>query len=90
MNLHPRTLMADALITQHPGLDKVSERNVVYITNCIWAAVYRNVAEDSARNRLHPVTQSDIDGERQQLEPFKMHSVISEDGRFILSKCGII
>ena len=30
-----------------------------------------NVAEDSARNRLHPGTQSDVDGERQRLEPFK-------------------
>ena len=38
---------------------------------CVWAAVYRNVAEDSARNRLHPGTQSDVDGERQRLEPFK-------------------
>ena len=46
-------------------------KNVVYITNSVWAVVYRNVAEDLARNRLHPGTQSDVDGERQRLEPFK-------------------
>ena len=41
------------------------------VTNSVWAVVYRNVAEDSARNRLHPGTQSDVDGKRQRLEPFK-------------------
>ena len=46
-------------------------KNVVYITNSVWAVVYRNVAEDSARNRLHPGTQSDVYGKRQRLEPFK-------------------
>ena len=46
-------------------------KNVVYITNSVWAVVYRNVAEDLARNRLHPDTQSDVDGEQQRLEPFK-------------------
>ena len=38
------------------------KRNIEFITNCVWAAVYRNVAEDSARNRLH---QSNVDSERQ-------------------------
>ena len=33
--------------------------------------VYKNVAEDSARNRLHPGTQSDVYGEQQRLEAFK-------------------
>jgi len=42
-------------------------RNVVYITNCIWAAVYKNVAEDSARSRLYPGIQSELDGKRQRL-----------------------
>ena len=41
-----------------------TEKNVVYITNSVWAVVYRNVAEDLARNRLHPGTQSDVDGQR--------------------------
>ena len=47
------------------------EKCSIYITICVWAAVYRNVAEDSARNRLHPGTQSDVEGELQRLEPFK-------------------
>jgi len=46
-------------------------KNVVYITNSVWAVVYRNVAEDSARNRPHPGTQSGVYGERQRLKPFK-------------------
>ena len=50
-----------------PSLKKCS----IYITICVWAVVYRNVAEDSARNRLHPGTQSDVYGQRQLLEPFK-------------------
>ena len=45
-------------------------RNIVYITNCIWAVVYRNVAKDAARNCLHPCVQSNVDGKQQQLEPF--------------------
>ena len=32
---------------------------------------YKNVGEVSVRNRLHPGIQSDVDGERQRLEPFK-------------------
>ena len=45
-------------------------RNVVHITNNVWAAIYRSVAKDSARNCLHPGIQSNVDGERQRLEPF--------------------
>ena len=31
---------------------------------------YRNIAEDSERKHLHVGIQSDVDSERQQLEPF--------------------
>ena len=34
---------------------------------CVWAAVYRNAAEDSARNRLHSGMQSDVDSKQQRL-----------------------
>ena len=61
----------DVLPHQHIGMINLKRGYVVYIIDCVWAAVYRNVAEDSARNRLHPSTQSDVDGKRQQLEPFK-------------------
>ena len=74
---------------QHAEAAHHSRRNVAFITNCVWAAVYRNVAEDSARNRLHPGIQSDVEGERQQLKPSKKHCTISEDGRFISSKYGV-
>ena len=43
--------------------------NVVYITNCVWAVVY-SFAQDLAGNRLHSGIQSNVDGERQRLEPF--------------------
>ena len=65
------TREANVLPPQHIGSLTVRVGYVVYITDFVWAAVYRNVAEDSARNRLHPGTQSDVDGERQRLEPFK-------------------
>ena len=74
------TREANVLPPQHIGsltvrvgyvVSRVHGLLVVYITDFVWAAVYRNVAEDSARNRLHPGTQSDVDGERQRLEPFK-------------------
>ena len=61
----------EVLPSQHIGRIKESIGDVVYITDCVWAAVYRNVAENSARNRLHPGTQSDVDGEQQRLEPIK-------------------
>ena len=54
------------------------------MTNCVCATVYRNVAQDSARKRLHPGIQSDIDGERQQLEPFKNY-MFPKDGHFVSS-----
>ena len=47
-------------------ISKKFHRNVVFITNCVWAAA----AEDSQRNRLHTGIQSDVDGEQQRLEPF--------------------
>ena len=46
---------------QHTAQHAKEERNVVYITNCIWAVIYRNVAE---RNHLYPGIQSDIDCKR--------------------------
>ena len=63
--------MAGAQPPRHIANGKWIMKNVVYITNSVWAVVDRNVGEDLARNRLHPGTQSDVDGERQRLEPFK-------------------
>ena len=39
----------DALPPQHMGQSTVLQTNVVYIINCVWAAVCRNVGEVSAR-----------------------------------------
>ena len=62
----------------HHSTPKITpvDKNVVFITNCVWAVVYRDVAEDLATNCLHPGIQSDVDGKRQRLQPFKMHSMI--------------
>ena len=43
------------------------EINVVYIINCVWAAVYRNAGEVFGKNRLHPRIQSAVDGKQQRL-----------------------
>ena len=71
MNLQFQPLKAGAQPPRHIANGKCILKNVVYITNSVWAVVDRNVGEDLARNRLHPGTQSDVDGERQRLEPFK-------------------
>ena len=65
MNLRHLTCKVDVLLPQHIGKTNNVIGYVVYITDCVWAAVYRNVAEDSATNRLHSGTQSDVDGKRQ-------------------------
>ena len=40
---------SDALPPQHPGQSTSLKTNVVYIINCVWAVVCRNVGEVSAR-----------------------------------------
>ena len=52
LNLRMLTREANVLPPQHVGRITLKVGYVVYITDCVWAAVYRNVAEDSARNRL--------------------------------------
>ena len=47
------------------------EKYLVYITNPVWAAVYRYAGEVFSRNTLHSVVQSAVDGERQRLETFR-------------------
>ena len=64
-NLHLEAYEAHVLLPQHIGTIHVTKGYVVYITDCVWAADYRNSAEDSVRNRLHPGTQSNVNGERQ-------------------------
>ena len=44
---------------------------LVYITNPVWAAVYRYAGEVFSRNPLHSVVQSAVDGKRQRLETFQ-------------------
>ena len=44
---------------------------MVYITNPVWAAVYRYAGEVFSRNPLHSVVQSAVDGKRQRLETFR-------------------
>ena len=44
---------------------------MVYITNRVWAAVYRYAGEVFSRNPLHSVVQSAVDGKRQRLETFR-------------------
>ena len=46
---------------------------VTYITNPVWAAVYRytNDSEVFSRNPLHSVIQSAVDGKRQRLETYQ-------------------
>ena len=43
----------------------------IYITNPVWAAVYRYAGEVFSRNPLHSVVQSAVDGKRQRLETFQ-------------------
>ena len=44
---------------------------MVYITNPVWAAVYRYAGEVFSRNPQHSVVQSAMDGKRQRLEAFR-------------------
>ena len=44
---------------------------MVYITNPVWAAVYRYAGEVFSRNPLHSVVQSAVDCKRQRLETFQ-------------------
>ena len=44
---------------------------MVYITNRVWAAVYRYAGEVFSRNPLHSVFQSAFDGKRQRLGTFR-------------------
>ena len=39
----------DALLPQHTGQSTFLQTDVVYIINCVWAVVCRNVGEVSAR-----------------------------------------
>ena len=47
------------------------QKYLVYITNPVWAAVYRYAGEVFGRNFLHSVVQSAVDGKRQGLETFR-------------------
>ena len=71
-------LKSDALPPQHTGQSTSLKTNVVYIINCVWAAVCRNV--------VHPGIQSAVDGERLGLRRYKTNFMFPEDGRFISSK----
>ena len=51
MGFKPTTVnqKLDALPPQHTGRSTSLKTNVVYIINCVWAAVCRSVGEVSAR-----------------------------------------
>ena len=51
LNLQLQTLKVGAQPPRHIANGKCELKNVVYITNSVWAVVDRNVAEDLARNR---------------------------------------
>ena len=44
---------------------------LVYIFNCVWAAVLQECRWSFGKNRLHPGIQSAVDGERLGLRAFK-------------------
>ena len=71
---------------QHSTLDinhSVQEMYIVYIINCVWAAVLQECRGSFGKNRLHPGIQSAIDGERLGLRPLKTNFMFLDDWRFI-------
>ena len=64
--------MPDALPPQPLSVTTVASKLVVYIINCVWAAVLQECIRRLifGKNRLHPGIQSTVDGKRQQLETF--------------------
>jgi len=68
--LEPSGKLARCTITSAEcKLYSYRENCIIYKQLCLGCG-YRNIAEDSERKYLHVGIQSDVDSERQQLEPF--------------------
>ena len=80
--------MLDAQPSQHIGHSSLA-RNIVYIINCVWAAVLQECRQSFGKNCLHPGIQSAIEVNSRGYDLLKTNFVFPEEGCFFSSKSGV-